>query len=468
MGFTQPTPSSNDSNDVSDDRRAALLEEWLFAYEQEFGIRPKLMPLDDEGKFPIARNRFSVFKEVDGEKVPTEQANRAVVSGEEAAERIQNGANGFVCYAGRPEWGTEDVAFADHDDPEAFPVSTGEPTLTVATRQGYHEHYRNDSDDPVRNSKVGPDNDQGEIRAYNQYVLVPGSIHPSGFVYQIIENRPIQTLSDTELDDKHRPAGSISIQNPDTHPVLPEAQEAEFGDIDKDAVDSVFWSVREGMKDSPDNGTAIREWRNLKNGAGGGFESDDGSIDRNRAEMALFNFTYGIVKEYGDMTDSEAVEAVGQFVTYVLKQNKWTEDQQLRKWLERPGHYRNQTASRAIQNHDHTLWKGWFYSTGNDGGYGWTRYQNVMLATRVASQVKAEYEPEQYPNGRRVRQLAQKMDSNPLGDDSYRKILSEIVKDHGQIKMAYCGGNDYRYYPRNAPDPEEAEWIKVDGVKREA
>jgi hypothetical protein len=109
-------------------------------------------------------------------------------------------------YAGRPSHGTEGVAFADHDDPEAFPAPTADPTLEVlsGSGRGPHETYRNDLDDPVRNARLP--NGAGEVRAENWYVVVPGSVHPTGGVYHITEDREVATLADSDLTDDMRPA----------------------------------------------------------------------------------------------------------------------------------------------------------------------------------------------------------------------------------------------------------------------
>jgi hypothetical protein len=187
-----------DAGDVSDDQRARMLLDYVDTFRAAFGRTPKLMPLDSEGKAPWITGRCAL---------DSAEADAALVDGYEAARQIaQEGARGFAIYAGRPDHGTEGVAFVDHDDPEAFPAPTGEPTLTVlsGSGRGPHETYRNDPDDPVRNARV-PD-EAGEIRAANWYVVVPGSIHPLGGVYHITEERGIATLADADLTDAMRPS----------------------------------------------------------------------------------------------------------------------------------------------------------------------------------------------------------------------------------------------------------------------
>lgn len=323
--------------DISDRERAEYLKEWLSSYEQA-GIRPKLMPLGDEGKAPIAKNKFRVF---DNDDDPTEQANKAVVSGDEAVRRIQNGENGFVCYAGRPEWGTEGIVFADHDDPERYPYPTGEPTLTVATRRGTHEHYLNDPNDPVSNAKVG--DGEGEIRAHNQYVLVPGSIHPSGVVYQIENNYPIQTLSDTQLDDKHRP---VVASNPDTPPIETDVEVDEEYELDIERLGETINSL--GI-DTPVKNPGIRLKRALRSKKGnriqalwtGHYDDAGHPNDRSKAECALasylgfwFEGNWGTVSTLMDVSCS---------------QHPTTDNGDPRKWANREDGYRASLKPYATQ-----------------------------------------------------------------------------------------------------------------------
>ncbi|MEF8826369.1 MAG: bifunctional DNA primase/polymerase, partial [Halapricum sp.] len=189
-------PDTLDVTDVTDADRARMLREYLGAFVAEFDTQPKLMPLDAEGKAPIIKGRC---------RLDSLEARDLLVTGEEAVRRLrENGARGFALYAGKPAHGTADAVFVDHDDLTAFPAPTADPTLTVRTGsgRGVHETYRNAGD--VQNARVG--DDHGEIRAQNWYVVVPGSIHPSGGVYHVEENLGVATLADADLDDHMRPA----------------------------------------------------------------------------------------------------------------------------------------------------------------------------------------------------------------------------------------------------------------------
>lgn len=209
MSSDADSPHDADGDVWTDDDRADELARYLNHLEDEFGTAPLLMPLDDEGKAPWIKGRAGL---------ETDKAADALYEPEEAIQAFRDGERGFAIYAGREEHRTSEIVFIDHDDREAFPTPTGDPTLEVTSGsgRGEHETYRNDPDDPVRNARVNIDGDEvGEVRTENWYVVAPGSIHPSGGVYEITNERPIATLSDADLTDDHRPAGGKTASQTD-------------------------------------------------------------------------------------------------------------------------------------------------------------------------------------------------------------------------------------------------------------
>jgi hypothetical protein len=289
-----------DAADVSDEERAAMLLDYLDAFRATFDRTPKLMPLDSEGKAPWITGRCSL---------DSAEADAALVDGYEAARRIDHdGARGFAIYAGRPDHGTEGVAFVDHDDTDTFPAPTGEPTLEALTGsgRGTHETYRNDPDDPVRNARVtGESGEAGEVRAANWYVVVPGSVHPSGGVYHVVEERAIATLSDSSLTDDMRSASKRR-----------EGREARTArDVDGDGERPDDETVREQLeaafKRSPSGG----KYRAIYDGR----YASAGYSDRSAAEYALANWIDMWVG-FGDRSIVASVLDAGN----------------LQKWSERP------------------------------------------------------------------------------------------------------------------------------------
>jgi predicted transcriptional regulator len=182
---------------TSNKERAELLDEYLNAIEP-ICPDPRLIPLNDAGKAPAIEGRCSLG---------SRQEKRMRHTRKEAVTAIEQGANGFALYAGQPDHGTEKLVFADHDDLDVFSLDTLPETLTVVSGsgEGYHETFVNAGD--VRNAKGKQEFDgAGSIRASNQFVCLPGSIHPSGGIYHLKENRDIAELQADEIPERLHPA----------------------------------------------------------------------------------------------------------------------------------------------------------------------------------------------------------------------------------------------------------------------
>ena len=267
-----------DATDVTDGERARMLLEYLDAFRAEFGRTPKLMPLDGEGKGPIIQADEQTGRE--GVSLDSPEADALLVDGHEAARQIHHdGARGFAIYAGRSDHGTEGVAFVDHDDTDAFPAPTGEATLEVlsGSGRGTHETYRNDPDDRVQNARVtGENGEAGEVRAENWYVIVPGSIHSSGGVYHVVEDREIATLVDADLTDEMRP---VSKRREGRQPRTAR-------DIDGKGERPDDETVRDRLEAAFDRSPTGAKYRAIYDGR---YESA-GYSDRSAAEFALANW----------------------------------------------------------------------------------------------------------------------------------------------------------------------------------
>lgn len=192
QSLAESHPNSVNLWNTSDEERAELLSEYLDALERVCP-NPRLIPLDEAGKAPAIRGTCSLG---------SEQEKQMQHTREEAIAALEQGATGFALYAGRADHGTEDLVFADHDDLHAFPLDILPETLTVVSGsgEGYHETFVNAGD--VRNAK----SDGGEIRASNWYVVVPGSIHPSGGIYHLEEARRIAEVEADEIPERLHPA----------------------------------------------------------------------------------------------------------------------------------------------------------------------------------------------------------------------------------------------------------------------
>lgn len=97
----------------------------------------------------------------------------------------------------------DDLVIIDVDDgelrtalreplPRMFMVETGSG--------GEHHYYRCSGWD--RNHQLGRDGtDYGSLRASNWYAVGPGSVHPNGNRYRVVEDRPIATVSIPRLKE---------------------------------------------------------------------------------------------------------------------------------------------------------------------------------------------------------------------------------------------------------------------------
>ncbi len=185
---------------TSNEKRSQYLQEYLDALADAGWDNLLLMPLSEEGKGPAIQGRFGL---------DDPRADNLLQTPVEAINAVRDGSRGFVLYAGRSEHGTTGLVFTDHDNINLWPPSETPETLLVmsGSGNGYHQTYRNDGS--VRNALgKGELAGAGEVRAENWFVVVPGSIHPSGGVYHVTRNPGLTELSKRHLPQSLRPSGS--------------------------------------------------------------------------------------------------------------------------------------------------------------------------------------------------------------------------------------------------------------------
>lgn len=207
----QPTTCDHENPicicNTSDTQRAAFLGEYLDAVADNGWSNIQLMPLGEEGKGPIIEGRC---------RLESDEAKSLLVDSEDAIQFIkQDGARGFCLYAGKPEHGTTDLVFTDHDELDQFPADANTLTVVSGSGAGNHQTFGNAGD--VRNAKgKGELDGAGEVRAHNQYVVLPGSIHPTGGVYHVESNPGIEELKPADLPDELLPSSETpKTQNPE-------------------------------------------------------------------------------------------------------------------------------------------------------------------------------------------------------------------------------------------------------------
>lgn len=210
---------------TSDSERANLLEEYLDGIAEGGWSGVQLMPLDKEGKRPIIAGRC---------RLGSDEAKSLLVDPTGAISKLRRGTErGFCLYAGKPEHGTRGLVFTDHDDPERFPADANTLTVLSGSGKGFHQTFEHAGD--VQNAK-GKDNldGAGEVRAQNQFVVLPGSIHPSGGIYHISSNPGIAKLISEDLPSELRPRDEASNEG-SNDPDRPDSEIPDsLSDIDAD------------------------------------------------------------------------------------------------------------------------------------------------------------------------------------------------------------------------------------------
>lgn len=178
-------------SNTSPQERAKMLSEYLQSISSVCQD-PLLMPLRPEGKSPAIKGKCSL---------DSKQAKQLLVPGDEAIRSIsEGGSRGFCLYAGKASHGTEQLVFTDHDDPSLWsPTSLPQTLLAVSgSGQRYHQTFIN-SGDVVNAKATGELKGAGEVRAHNWYIVLPGSIHPSGGVYYVLDSVPPAVLHKQDL-----------------------------------------------------------------------------------------------------------------------------------------------------------------------------------------------------------------------------------------------------------------------------
>jgi len=184
-----------------DEERAELLHEYLQVLAEAGWDNPRLMTVNRQ-KEPVIRGRFGL---------ESPQAYDLLHSPEEAVNAIKDGAVGFCLYADKPGHNTEGLVFADRDEPDQWP-DLGK-TLRVVSGSGTGDHLTFISTGEIGCAKGKGDlAGIGSVRGMNWFVDVPGSVHPSGGIYHMVENPGIAELSAEDLPRELQP-GSLATSN---------------------------------------------------------------------------------------------------------------------------------------------------------------------------------------------------------------------------------------------------------------
>lgn len=265
------------AENTTDDARANMLAEYLEQLTDEFGETPRLMPLDSEGKAPIIQGRCPL---------DSPEGRSYLVDGAEAVRQIrEEGARGFAIYAGKPEHNTEDVVLVDVDDRDTFPYEDFPATLMVLSGSARGEHFTYRNGGNVSNAS-GKDGVDGEVRAHNWFCVTPGSIHPSGGIYHIYDDREIETLHSEEIPTSLRPRSDRRITGTDGGVTI--VTEGDNRALSGNA-DTEEYEYTPDPNVRPKDVIESNPWIGMYLGAGAaaaGYTANDGRGDRSTADFA--------------------------------------------------------------------------------------------------------------------------------------------------------------------------------------
>ncbi|MUW14232.1 hypothetical protein GJ633_05840 [Halorubrum sp. CBA1125] len=139
----------------------------------------------------------------------------------EAIAAIKDGAVGFCLYADKPGHNTEGLIFADRDEPNQWP-DLGK-TLRVISGSGTGDHLTFINAGNIGCAKAKGDlKGIGSVRGTNWFVDAPGSVHPTGGIYHMVENPDIAELSNDDLPRELRPGSRAnSTSSAKAEPIEP-------------------------------------------------------------------------------------------------------------------------------------------------------------------------------------------------------------------------------------------------------
>ena len=89
---------------------------------------------------------------------------------------------------------SEEITKICENMPETFTVKTGSP-------EHYKKHFFYIADKPIKPIRLSKEKlgDLGDVRSVGQYVVAPGSIHPSGNEYKVLKNIGIKRITEKEI-----------------------------------------------------------------------------------------------------------------------------------------------------------------------------------------------------------------------------------------------------------------------------
>lgn len=343
-----------------------------------------------------------------------------------------------------------------------------------------------------------------------------------------LEDRPIHPLEDTVLagirelcEESSATSGTKSnaptdaIERPDEVRAEREAEWLCGEFLPKYAGKAMTESLLDILK----GGSGHFDWRR---------SNDSSSLDRSKYDFYSLSMLYGAFRERGDDEDEARRNALAVFKIFCLEQ-EWDKTGNRRKWLTDGERYLQNTMNEVQESFDvgrwrrrarreyegglnpeeHRPWEDrkeqssitedtvlaavWLLSTPLDELPIETAESmfNLDLRTSPPPTVNkylpprrrnddgdgassGKYHERRYPTAREIAGLA--ADMNPERSEIYfRDVVRKLARGDGQntgkVAHAKCpsrpSGHRHVYYWESFADPEDAEYVKIDGEKRE-
>lgn len=417
-----------------------------------------------------------------------------------------------------------DLTFVDIDNRENAPetlLKNTQGTFTVESPHGEHRWIRVPDDIP--NIK----REWGELRTDNQYVVGPGSsltdcdegccTPENPGIYEKKNDREILRVSKKDLEEW---IGGFEKETEPTE-TTPSPNGEPLPEPDRNDIKIAKHALSELQSDCTPLFKCLMD---RLNGGRGDMEDEltkDGEIDTSRQDFVTIEHLYGVFKHYGN-EDPRAKELARAKYSEHVRENPFTKDGQSRKWKDRGRKYRSDMvkhAARAFDKSDFQRMLNKTSSTTIPGRYG-SIVRGVSLFSIDLLTGELDYPPEEIHEfflpqygfamslGETEAVVAAAKEHHPLyhcapGPSStedtgveceyprktdvldFCMTLEEVYKGYphdrgsfydclknlqneGRIKVACMKeGVDYRVYSFDCPDPNDAEWVRVNGEEYE-
>ncbi|WP_139835157.1 bifunctional DNA primase/polymerase [Halorubrum ezzemoulense] len=406
--------------------------------------------------------------------------------------------------------------FIDIDDKDKAPdklLKNTQDTFSVSSPHGSHRWVV--SDDVLPNV----DEDWGEIRSQNQYVVGPGTeIHgiregkdcpnpgeccspEDPGIYRIQNDAPIQQISKDDLEDW---IGGFEKETVEGYSDDIDIESLSEGSERLNAAQEILSKLQS------DHTAFFQDLHDRLNGGRGSMghsltKEGSNKIDRSRLDFVTLEHLYGVFKYYGE-SHNESRGLAGEVYSYYSNQTPFTKDGQKRKWVSRGKGYKHGMLDNAIRQFDQSLFnrllnqrnndkrkfneyseitqnyvdfvmnwliEDWDIDTAKDMAQVWNLEIDrgdleAVCKTPMYQDTPrplSEGKETEYPSPHAIRKICSELDRNT--EETYRRAMKKMRKK-GSIKLACIKeGVDYRVYPADLPDPIDAQHIRYKAEKYE-